>query len=180
MLDCDPGTRMEGLVVQVVIDVLVYPSSVATEFSDEVSGESDWGIVETQSSSFSKECSLDWADSVRSRRSAGSTCRRRGLLWQSGRKETGGGVETLEVEVFCPGLDADPWIPKGIGPLVKNQSFRDKIQCHQAPHRRGVLEEFQVNGVTIVGLSNRPLPGRNGSFPEDSFCFARLRLTTPV
>ena len=81
---------------------------------------------------------------------------------------------------FCPGQDADPWIPKGIGPLVKNQSFRGKIQCHQAPHRRGVLEEFQVNGVTIVGLSNRPIPNRNGSFPEDPFCFARLRLTTPV
>ena len=72
LLDCDPGTRMEGLVVQVVIHVLVYPSSVATEFSDEVSGESDWELVETQSSSFSKECSLDWADSQEEVRCEGS------------------------------------------------------------------------------------------------------------
>ena len=72
LLDCDPGTRMEGLVVPVVIDVLVYPSSVVTEFSDEVSGESDWEFVETQSSSFSKECTLDWADSEEEMRCEGS------------------------------------------------------------------------------------------------------------
>ena len=62
LLDCDPGTRMEGLVVQVVIDVLVYTSSVVTEFSDEVSGESDWEIVGTQSFSFSKMASVGLGD----------------------------------------------------------------------------------------------------------------------
>ena len=34
LLDCDPGTRMDGLVVLVVTDVLVSPSSVGTEFCD--------------------------------------------------------------------------------------------------------------------------------------------------
>ena len=61
LLDCDPGTRMAGLVVFVVTDVLVTLSSVI-EFCDDVSVESDWELVEPQSSSFSKKRSLDRAD----------------------------------------------------------------------------------------------------------------------
>ena len=60
LLDCDGGTRMDGLVVT---DVLVSPSSVVTQFCDDVSGESDSEFGEPQSSSFSKKRSLDWADS---------------------------------------------------------------------------------------------------------------------
>ena len=40
----DPGADMEGPVVPVVTDVFVSPSSVVTEFCDEVSGDSDLGI----------------------------------------------------------------------------------------------------------------------------------------
>ena len=58
LLDCDPGTRMEGLVVQVVIDVLVSPSSVVTEFCDGVSLESDWELVEPQSLFFLRTTSV--------------------------------------------------------------------------------------------------------------------------
>ena len=54
---------MDGLVVLVVIDVLVSLSSVATEFCDGVSLDSDWEFVEPQSSSFSKKRSFVWEDS---------------------------------------------------------------------------------------------------------------------
>ena len=64
LLDGDPGTWMDGSVVFVVIDVLVSPSSVATEFCDGVSLDSGWEFVEPQSSSFSKKRSLDSADSL--------------------------------------------------------------------------------------------------------------------
>ena len=50
--------------VLVVTDVLVSPSSVVTEFCDDVSGDSDWEFVEPQSSSFSpKKRSFVWTDS---------------------------------------------------------------------------------------------------------------------
>ena len=55
LLDCDLGSRMNGLVVLVVTDVLVSLSSVVTEFCDGVSLKSDWVSVEPQSSSFSKK-----------------------------------------------------------------------------------------------------------------------------
>ena len=51
---------MDGLVVT---DVLISPSSVVTQFCDDVSAESDSEFGEPQSSSFSKMRSLDWADS---------------------------------------------------------------------------------------------------------------------
>ena len=54
--DCEPGTRME---VPVVLDVLVSPSSVVTEFCDGFSCCPDWEFVEPQSFSFSKKaCTL--------------------------------------------------------------------------------------------------------------------------
>ena len=53
--ECEPETRMHGLVVLVVTDVLVSPSSLVTEFFDGVSLDSDWENVEPQSSSFSKK-----------------------------------------------------------------------------------------------------------------------------
>ena len=54
---------MERLVVLVEIDVLVSPSSVVTEFCDDVSVESDAEFVEPQSSSFSMKRLLDLANS---------------------------------------------------------------------------------------------------------------------
>ena len=75
LLDCDPGIRMEELVVLAVTDVLVSPSSVVTEFCDDVSMESDREFVEPQSSSFSKKKNarwLDWVDSQEEMRYEGS------------------------------------------------------------------------------------------------------------
>ena len=63
LLDCDPGTRMEGLVVPVRTDVRASPSSVVTEFPDGVSLDSYWEFVEPQSSSFFRQRSFVWADS---------------------------------------------------------------------------------------------------------------------
>ena len=63
LLDSDLGTRMDGLVVLVVTDVLVSPSSVVTEFCDGVSLDSDWEFVEPQSPSFSQKRSFVFADS---------------------------------------------------------------------------------------------------------------------
>ena len=51
--DLEPDACAIGLVVPVVTDVLVSPSSVVTEFCDGVSLDSDREFVEPQSSSFS-------------------------------------------------------------------------------------------------------------------------------
>ena len=56
LLGCDFGTLMGGSVVPVMMDVLVSPSSVVTEFCDCSSLGSDWETVEPQSLSFSKKC----------------------------------------------------------------------------------------------------------------------------
>ena len=57
--DCESETRVHVPVVPYVIDVLVSPSSVVTEFCDGFSCCSDCEFVEAQSFSFSKKaCSL--------------------------------------------------------------------------------------------------------------------------
>ena len=66
LLGCDPGTRMDGPVVLVVVDVLVSPSSVVTEFCDGVSTESDREFVEPQS--FLSQTSARWIGRFRKER----------------------------------------------------------------------------------------------------------------
>ena len=55
--DCEPETRVDVPAVPDVIDVIVSPSSVVTEFRDGFSCCSDW---EQQSFSFSKKRAHSW------------------------------------------------------------------------------------------------------------------------
>ena len=67
LLDCDPGIWMDLPVVLVVNDILVSPSSVATEFCDGASLGNDWELVEPQSSPLSFSPESVWTDSQEER-----------------------------------------------------------------------------------------------------------------
>ena len=58
--NCEPENRMDVFVVHDVTDVLVSPSSVVTEFCDDVSLDPDWEYVEPQSFPFSQKRAHSW------------------------------------------------------------------------------------------------------------------------